>query len=164
MNDAALSSPGDAVLFRAVIHPHRSLSPAGFRRLIWCVGGLSFSTGLAFYLLGAWPVVGFMGVDLALLYWAFKASYRSGHAFETVELTEGALTVEKVDAANHRQVWTLPPGWLRVHLDEPLRPGSQITLTSHGRQLVVGGYLSPDERRDFADALRAALERWRGVR
>jgi uncharacterized membrane protein len=164
MNDAVAPSQGGTVLFRAVIHPHRSLSPAGFRRLMWCVGALSVGTGLAFYLSGAWPVIGFMGVDVALLYWAFKASYRSGHAVETVELTDRALTVERIDPSNRRQVWTLAPGWLRVHLDEPLRPESQITLASHGRHLVVGSYLSPDERRDFADALRDALERWRGVR
>ncbi len=165
MNNAAAPSADDGtVLFRAVIHPHRSLSPAGFRRLILCVAGLSLITGLGFYLSGAWPIIGFMGVDVALLYWAFKASYRSGTAFETVELTDRALRVERVDPSNRRQVWTLPPGWLRVHLDEPLTPGSQITLTSHGRHLVVGSDLSPDERRDFADALRNALERWRGVR
>ncbi|OYQ35230.1 hypothetical protein CHU95_08345 [Niveispirillum lacus] len=165
MNDAASPlSDGSPVLFRAVIHPHRSLSPAGFRRLIWCVGALSLITGLGFFLSGAWPVIGFMGVDVALLYWAFKASYRSGRAFETVELTDQALRVERVDPFNRRQVWTLPPGWLRVHLDEPLKPGSQITLSSHGRQLVVGSDLSPDERRDFAEALRKALENWRDVR
>ncbi len=162
MNDAGAPSPGGTVLFRAVIHPHRSLSPAGFRWLMWCVGALSVGTGLAFYLSGAWPVIGFMGVDVALLYWAFKASYRSGHAVEKVELTNRALTVERIDPSNRRQVWTLAPGWLRVHLDEPLRPESQITLASHGRYLVVGSDLSPDERRDFADALRDALERWRG--
>ena len=125
---------------------------------------MSLGTGLAFYLSGAWPVIGFMGVDVAILYWAFKASYRSGSAYETVELTDQALTVERIDPSNRRQVWTLPPGWLRVHLDEPLRPDSQITLTSHGRHLVVGSYLSPDERRAFADALRNALKHWRGVR
>lgn len=151
------------VLFRAVIHPHRSLSPTGFRRIMLCVGGLGLCTGLVFYLLGAWPVIGFMGVDVALLYWALKASYRAGHATEIVELTGEALRVERVDPANRRQVWTLPPGWLRVHLDDPVRPGSRITLSSHGRQLVVGDFLSPDERRDFADALRAALERWPGT-
>ncbi|MFV3075083.1 DUF2244 domain-containing protein [Niveispirillum fermenti] len=152
------------ILFRAVIHPHRSLSPAGFRRLMWCVGGLSLGTGLIFFLNGAWPVVGFMGVDVALLYWAFKASYRSGHAQETVELTDRALTVERVDPAARRQRWTFQPTWLRVHLDDPIRPGSQITLSSHGRHLVVGSYLCLDERQDFARALRAALDDWRGRR
>ncbi|MFV3127400.1 DUF2244 domain-containing protein [Niveispirillum sp. KHB5.9] len=162
MNDVAAPSHGDTVLFRAVIHPHRSLSPAGFRRLIWAVAAISLGAGLGFFLSGAWPVIGFMGVDVALLWWAFKASYRSGHARETVELTDRALIVERVDPANRRQSWTLQPAWLRVHLDE--RPGAQVTLSSHGRQLVVGTYLSPDEKRGFASALREALERWRGVR
>lgn len=163
MNDFAAPSPDDpaAVLFRAVLYPHRSLSPAGFRRIMWAVGGLSLGTGLIFYLNGAWPIIGFMGIDVALLYWAFKASYRSARAHEMVELTDRALTVERVDPANRRQRWTLQPTWLRVNLDEPQRPGSQITLSSHGRHLVVGSFLSPEERKDFARALRDALERWR---
>lgn len=163
MNDFAAPSPDvpAAVLFRAVLYPHRSLSPAGFRRLMACVGGLSLGTGLVFYLNGAWPIIGFMGLDVALLYWAFKASYRSARAHETVELTDRALIVERVDMADRRQRWTLPPTWLRVNLDEPQRPGSQITLSSHGRHLVVGSFLSPTERREFAQALRDALETWR---
>jgi len=98
---------------------------------------------------------------VALLYWAFKASYRSARACETVELTAQSLTVERVDHAQRRQHWTLQPNWLRVDLDDPQRPGSQVTLTTHGRSLVVGAFLSPEERRDFARSLRDALDRWR---
>lgn len=150
----------ERVFFNATIHPHRSLSPQGFRRLMACVAAASTIVGLVFFLSGAWPIVGFMGLDVLVLYLAFKASYRSAHDYERVELTSSRLLVERVQA-KRRLSWTLQPGWLRVSLENPPRHHSQITLSSHGRHLVVGRNLSPCERQDFADALRAALHRWR---
>ena len=50
-------------------------------------GGVSFITGIAFLLKGAWPVFGFFGLDVALLYIAFRLNYRSGRLYETVDLT-----------------------------------------------------------------------------
>jgi uncharacterized membrane protein len=150
----------DRVFFDATIHPHRSLSPQGFRRLMGCVAAASTAVGLAFFLSGAWPIVGFMGLDVLVLYLAFKASYRSAADYERVELTSSRLLVERVQA-KRRLSWTFQPGWLRVSLEDPPRHRSQITLSSHGRHLVVGRNLSPRERLDFADALRAALYRWR---
>jgi uncharacterized membrane protein len=150
----------ERVFFNATIRPHRSLSPQGFRRLMGCVAAASTALGLAFFLSGAWPIVGFMGLDVLVLYLAFKASYRSASDYERVELTSSRLLVERVQA-KHRLSWTFQPGWLRVSLEDPPGHHSQITLSSHGRHLVVGRYLSPQERQDFADALRAALHRWR---
>jgi uncharacterized membrane protein len=176
MNDAApdLSRPPDRdasagetlppveerVFFQATIHPHRSLSPQGFRRLMGGVAAASTLVGLAFFLSGAWPIVGFMGLDVLLLYLAFKASYRSASDYERVELTSSRLLVERVQA-RRRQHWTFQPTWLRVSLEDPPGHHSQITLSSHGRHLVVGRALSPPERQDFAKSLRAALHRWR---
>ena len=79
--------------FAAVLTPHRSLSPKGFTVLMALVCLVSFATGLLFYLLGAWPVMGFMGLDVALIYVAFKLNYRAARLYETVDLTPGALTV-----------------------------------------------------------------------
>lgn len=160
MNEAIHPAGDGPVLFRAVLYPHRSLSPQGFRRLMLCVGAISLSIGTLFFLSGAWPIVGFMGLDVALLYWAFKASYRSAREYETVELNDRALVVEKVQRRTHQR-WTLQPNWLRVTMEDPPRHHSQVTLTSHGKSLVVGGFLSPEERLDFARALREALARWR---
>ncbi len=160
MNDVVPSAGDGPVFFRAVLYPHRSLSPRGFRRLMMCVGLFSVGIGTLFFLSGAWPIVGFMGVDVALLYWAFKASYRSAHDYETVELTADRLIVEKVDR-RHKRRWTFQPAWLRVSMEDPPRHHSQVTLSSHGKSLVVGSFLSPDERLDFAKALREALHRSR---
>lgn len=164
MSDHATPFPDgpDPVRFRAVLYPHRSLSPAGFRRVMAVVGIFSLGVGILFFLNGAWPVVGFMGVDVLLLYWAFSASYGSARAHETVELTDRDLIIERVDARAQVQRWVLPPNWLRVQMDDPPRHHSQITLITHGKRLVIGTFLSLEERVDLARALRDALARWRG--
>jgi uncharacterized membrane protein len=148
-------------LFDAVLYPHRSLGPRGFWLLMGAISLVSFTAGIAFLLRGAWPVFGFFGLDVLLMYWAFKASYRSGRLRETVRLTSDALTVERVSPGGRVQRWSFQPYWLRVEIDLPARHGSQVVLASHGKRLVVGAFLSPEERGEFAEALREALNRAR---
>ncbi len=64
--------------FRAVLTPHRSLGPKGFLILMTALSVVSFIAGMAFYLSGAWPVLGFFGLDVVLVYVAFKAELSIG--------------------------------------------------------------------------------------
>lgn len=149
------------VYFDAVLRPHRSLGPLGFAVVMAVFAGLSLTFGAWFLLQGAWPVFGYFGLDLALLYIAFRVNYRGGRLYETVRLTEDALVVRRIEPHGQARSWTFQPYWLRVSMDDPPRHESQVTLSSHGQSLVVGAFLSPEERLDFAKALRAALERLR---
>ena len=146
-------------LFDAVLEPHRSLSPYGFLILMVLIGLVGFGAGTAFMLIGAWPVVGFLGLDVLLIYLAFKVNYRSGRMHESVRLTEDTLTVIRVNARGRIQRWQFQPYWLRVNIDNPPRHDSQLTLSSHGRSLIVGSFLTPSERLAFAQALKEALHR-----
>jgi uncharacterized membrane protein len=151
----------ETILFDAVLRPNRSLSPRGFLLLMLLLGGCSFTAGMIFVINGAWPVFGFFGLDVLAVYIAFRINYRSGRNYEAVRLTERQLSVLRVDWRGQQRQIDFQPYWLRVEIDEPVTQGSQILLTSHGRSAVVGGFLSPAERADFAQALRAALARLR---
>src|SRR5680860_283168 len=59
----APQDPNDTPQFSAVLTPHRSLGPKGFMVFMGLVSTVSFGTGLLFYMMGAWPVMGFMGLD-----------------------------------------------------------------------------------------------------
>ena len=146
--------------FDVVLRPHRSLSPTGF----WVVMGIlvvwSFVGGIVFLSVGAWPVIGFFGIDVALVYWAFRASYGDRRAHERLRLDGGTLTVQKVDKRGAEERFSVPSYWLRVSLDDEAG-GSRLVLSSHGRQLVVGAFLAPEERVAVARELRAALSRAR---
>ena len=157
-------SPHDAgaqPAFSAVLTPHRSLSPVGFWIVMGVVAGVGFIAGIAFFLIGAWPVVGFFGLDVALIYWAFRASYRSGRVYETLDLDDDTLTVRRFDPRGAETRWTFQSYWLRVDMDDPPRHDSALVLRSHGRFLKIGAFLTPGERLEVAEALRAALERQR---
>ena len=152
----AAPAHGGEVLFDAVITPHRSLGPRGFTILMLAIGGVSFAAGFAFVAMGAWPVCGFFGLDVALIYWAFKLNYRSARAIEHVLLTRDALTIRRLDHRGRGVEITMQPYWLRVEVtgDEI---AEEIRLTSHGEVHTVGAWLSPGERIAFADALANAL-------
>ena len=78
-NDFAPDSP-EPTLFSAIVTPHRSLGSLGFLILMVAVGGISFAAGIAFLMMGAWPVFGFFGLDVFLVYLAFRANYRAAAA------------------------------------------------------------------------------------
>src|SRR5262249_17268240 len=81
----------EPTLFSAVITPHRSLSSTGFLLVMLLVGGMSLIGGLFFFLIGAWPVVGFLGLDVLLVYLAFRINYRAANAYEQVTMTTSEL-------------------------------------------------------------------------
>jgi uncharacterized membrane protein len=149
---------GEPTIFSAVLTPHRSLSRGGFLVLMLVLGGISFATGIAFLLAGAWPVFGFCGLDVLLVYLAFKVSYRSAKAYEQVTVTPSELTVRKVSHHGRISEWTLNPLWVRldrvVHAEFGIE---RLFLVSHGRRLAIAGFLGPDEKASFALALSAAL-------
>lgn len=167
MTDRQTAGPGEGrdpaapVLFDAILHPHRSLSRRGFAILMAVVAAICLTLGGAFYLIGAWPVFGLFGLDVAILYWAFRVNYRSARRYEKVQLTSDRLVVERGSPSGSLDSWSFQPYWLNVAIDDPPQHHSQLTLSSHGRTLVVGSFLSPDERLDFANALRDALARAR---
>ena len=148
-----------APIFAARLEPYRSLSPGGFVILMSAIVAVAFGAGLVFALVGAWPVFGFFGLDVLLIYLAFKANYRSGCMHETLRLTENALIVERVGPGGRHRSWRFQPYWLRVEMDDPPEHESRLTLASHGRRLVVGAFLTPEERLELARALGAALDR-----
>jgi uncharacterized membrane protein len=151
----ALAEPA---IFSAVITPHRSLGSTGFLILMLCIGGISFASGMVFLLLGAWPVFGFLGLDVVLIYVAFRANFRAARAYEVVTVTASELTVRKVNQRGGVREWTLNPLW--VQLDRIVHEEfgiERLFLVSRGRRLSVAAFLGPDEKASFARALSSAI-------
>jgi uncharacterized membrane protein len=148
----------DPTIFSAVLTPHRSLSPAGFLIFMLVLGGLSFVSGMVFLLHGAWPIFGFFGLDVLLVYWAFRVNYRTARAYEVVTVTASELKLRKVSHHGRISEWTLNPLWVRLDRDEHEEYGiERLYLVSRGRRLPIAGFLGPDEKASFAHALSAAL-------
>ena len=157
--NTAIQEPSgrDPSHFSAVLTPHRSLGPKGFMVLMAAVCLVSFGTGLFFYLLGAWPVIGFMGLDVALIYAAFKLNFRALRLYETIDLTQDALTVTRVAPSGQSQSWSFSPYWVRLSIVPRIGRSSELSIASHGQRLVFASFLTDEAREDFASALSSAL-------
>jgi uncharacterized membrane protein len=147
----------DRVFFDVMLRPHRSLGPRGFLIVMTLLVTISFVSGILFVSIGAWPVFGFFGLDVALVYLAFRVNYRQARAFETVTLTEETLLIRRVSAKGKEQSFRLEPYWLRIEIDEPVEHGCPLIVASRGQTLSIGAFLTAEERLDLAHALRAAL-------
>jgi len=149
-------------IFAVCLTPHRSLDPAGFRALMIGVFVVGAAFSLPFYLLGAWPVVGFMGLDLLLIYVAFRANFRAARAHEELRLTSLELLFARVSARGARREWRFNPSWVRFERVEHEEFGTQrLALYSAGRRWEIGGFLGPGQKAELATRFARALSQAR---
>jgi len=161
MRDKAAEQPTQHWHFDARLTPHRSLSATGFWLLMALVSAISFVAGGAFWAIGAWPIVGFFGLDVLLVYAAFRFSYRSGRLAELVQLSDDELLISRINPRGKVTRWRLQPYWVRVSAPETADSDAPLKLSSHGKELVIGSFLTAAERVAFAAALRGALREHR---
>lgn len=155
------SAEADHPVFEALLYPRRSLSPRGFAILIGATGIIGFVYGMAFWLMGAWPIFGFCGTEWLLFIYLFRKHLQGDKRSERLRLYPDRLMVEVLSPKGERALYRFQPYWLQVILEEPDEYESNLYLRSHGKQLRIGSFLSPQERRDVAEELRAVLNRLR---
>jgi len=111
-----------------------------------------------FVSLGAWPVFGFFGLDVGLIYFAFRRNYADARVAEEIELSPLRLTLTRLDARGAPQRLEFNPAWarfsvLRDHEGDVLA----MALVSHGVSHPIGRFLGPEDARSFAEAFNRAL-------
>lgn len=123
------------------------------------LAGINFAGGMMFYLAGAWPVAGFMGLDVALVWWAFNRNFADARRFERIEISETEVVLERHGAGQQPEQQRLVRAWVRVELDEDSERElvGGLFLRSPDRKFEIGRFLGPAERKGLASELRAAL-------
>ena len=175
--DRSTPSPGNTQpdqkprwLEQITIWPHRSLSSKGFAIVMGVLAGFLFLIGLGFFLAGAWPVIGFLGLELFVVWGAFKLNYHAARHRETIHTTTEELMVESQTPAGKRAKKSFPIGWLRVSLSPSVSPvmssrdQQKIILSSHGEQTEIGKYLHPAEKAGLSRELGSMIDRARATR
>ena len=148
----------EAPILAVRLFPHRSLDPKGMRILLGATFVVSAIFSLPFYLMGAWPIIGFLGLDVAALYLAFRANFRAARAYEDYHLTYFELLFARVTARGARREWRFNPAWVRFERVEHEEFGTQrLSLVSRGRSLEVGAFLGPDQKAELAAKFSRAL-------
>ena len=144
-------------IFAALLTPHRSLSRTGFLVVMSFVSAVSLAAGIAFLIMGAWPVVGFFGLDVLAIYVAFKINFRRAKASEEISVTPSELRLRRISHRGHVMEWVFNPLW--VQLDQIVHQEfgiERLYLVSKGRRVAIASFLGADEKASFAKALGAA--------
>ena len=152
-------APAEPELFSALLTPHRSLNRTGFMVLMAFVSVVSFGAGLAFLLMGAWPVFGFFGLDVLAIYWAFRINFRRARAREEIRITPSELRLRRVSHRGRVVEFKFNPLWVQLDQETHAEFGvEKLYLRSKGRRVAIAGFLGADEKASFAKALTAALQ------
>jgi len=141
--------------------PNRSFDRRHMRWMVGLVGGIFFIGALRFLVLGAWPIIPFMVADLALLWWAFRASYAAGGGHERVTLGDDELTLVRVSPQGSVRRFGFEPLFTRVQVEETPLGDAHVFLAARGRRVRVGQFLSAPERREVGAVIAAALSAYR---
>ncbi|WP_421784588.1 DUF2244 domain-containing protein [Hyphobacterium sp.] len=161
---AALPDDVDGTLFMdAILAPHRSLPNPGFVILMAVLCGVSFVAGIVYWRMGAWPVPFFFGLDVLLVWLAFKISYRDGRRREIIRIARDRILVHRLHPNGAVRHFVLPTGWTRVIVHKPGLHDAAVELAFAGRRLLVGSFLSPSERPDLGKAIEKAIIRARAI-
>lgn len=141
------------------LRPNNSLTPQGFIALMVIVAGLNFIGGMFFFVIGAWPVMGFMGLDVLLIWWAFRLNFAEAKRSERIIINGDAVQLWRNPARGAATSEEFNRRWLRVELefDAARELVGRLFLIYRGRRSEVGSFLGAEERQGLAKALRKIL-------
>lgn len=149
-------------LFAATLTPHRSLTRRGYRYVIALACILASIPGIVFFSLGAWPVVGFLGLDVLAIWWALSASMKSGKEYEEVTLWPDQLEVKQVSAKGKVDLTRFNPFFVKLVIDRDFNERTTgLHLRTRDSDLIIGAFLNPDDKASFAKVFGSALKKAR---
>ena len=141
--------------------PYRSLSIEGFRIVIGSIALALSIVGIGFMMMGAWPVLGFLGLEIAVVWFAFKLNYRAGRLIETIFISKSGVTIERTDWRGRPASQHIDSPWVTAELVPKTARRRKLMLSVHGNTVEIGAFLPPIEKPALAKALNDALLRMR---
>jgi len=145
------------VYLDAVLEPPRSLTTRGLNRVMLILGAFSAVFSLGFLLVGAWPVVGFLGAEILVLWLVFQWSFRAQTARTYVRVTAEEVDVRKVDGWGRERRASMASHFARVEFDRTATGPNALRLATSRTAYPLGEFLTPRERETFARRLMQAI-------
>jgi uncharacterized membrane protein len=145
--------------WRATLTPHRSLTRQGFVIVMALVILVNLVVGGIFLAMGAWPVAGFAGLDVLLIWWAFRANFADARQMESITITDHEVVLDRMRERHPPEQKRFVRRWVRVELEEDREREliGRLSLISGAQRTIIGEFLAPEERKTLASALRAEL-------
>jgi uncharacterized membrane protein len=149
----------EKVFLDMTILPYRSLSKKGFKILMLIVSFIFFTIGVFFLCIGAWPVFGFLGLDVLLLYYAFKINYKSGEIYETIKILRNNFLVTRNFPSGKKQSWALNLYWAKVEILNTGRHKHSLIVKSKEKIVLLGSFLNYKDKKKLFGLIEDALQR-----
>lgn len=149
----------ETIYFDATLTPNRSLSPRAFTIVMAIVVAMSFIAGMSFVSFGAFPVIGFFGLDALAIWAAFRWSFRSQKQETRVRITAEQINMLHTHPGQKPRAASLPTAFAQVRLEYPERKPSELKLSHGGKAWIIGRFLTSAERKSLKAALESAI--WR---
>tara|TARA_B100000941_G_C28378238_1_gene485888 strand:- start:131 stop:610 length:480 start_codon:yes stop_codon:yes gene_type:complete len=146
------------------IFPHRSLSKKGFTILMCIITFICLTGGAIFWFLGAWPVFGFLGLDIILIYFAFKINYRSGEMYERFQIISQKLRILRSFPSGKMQIWELNPYWAKTEIVDINSNHKQLMIHSKDKSVSVGSFLNNYDKQKLEKKISSSLRSFRESR
>ena len=140
------------------IWPHRSLSPRGFAILLGALSAIAFLAGLTFFIIGAWPVIGFLGLEFGVLYFAFKYNYRAAKAYEQLLIHKQGIEIVRMSPKGIKQQTNLGSLWLKAEIQKSRHRRKILGLRLHSEFHEIGAFLPPAEKNQLKDLINQRIE------
>ena len=146
------------ILYKITLYPYRSLNKLGFFLLMFVLTLFSFIAGIIFMLKGAWPVFGFFGLDVLLVYIFFKINFISGKKKEVIILTKNKLIIKIYDTEKTFKTFGLDSNWLKINLIKLKNHTSKLQISSKNKSIIIGSFLRYQEKKQVIKSLQKALK------
>ena len=143
----------DGSIRRIIIRPNRSMTWEQTKLVYFCIASYSLAIAGVFAAMGFWPVLPFAGGEIAVLGIAFYVNALAGTSVQVVTVGAEVVKVEK-ERPGPRCEWRFQRAWAQVDIDGPAgNRSSRLVVRSHGNEVVLGEFLSENERKRLAATL-----------
>jgi uncharacterized membrane protein len=99
-----------------------------------------------------------LGLDVFLLYYAFKINYKSGEIFETIKIIRENLLITRNFPSGKKQIWNLEPYWTKVEMLSPARHQHNLVIKSKNKVVLLGSFLNYDDKKKIFKQIESALQ------
>jgi uncharacterized membrane protein len=135
------------------------MSHKGFIVLISTIALVSFAAGMVFLALGAWPVLGFFGLDVFLVWWALSRNFSDARVAESICISDSEVVWTRNIHGQQQQLQRFQRPWVRVVLEQDFQREliGRLLLTSRGSKAEIGSFMAPNDRKSLARKLNEIL-------
>ena len=155
------TSQTNGTLLEAYLSPSVAIKLSAVRWILSLFGCVCVLVGVTFALIGAQPVLGFMGIEIVLLFAVYQFCVRNSRMAEQIILSGQSLLFRRIDRYGNISITNLEPLWLRIEIGGAKGVFRHIVLASKGRTYNVGVFLTPEEKVVLLNTLQRALMKLR---